>query len=517
MKLQTAQIFGEHMVIQQGKPVPVWGRCAADDVITVKLNDTEVQAESVRGTWKAVLPPVSAGTGMKMTVTSALTGEQIIFHDVAAGEVWLAGGQSNMEFIMKYDVNAEAMKKTEEDKDLRFFCAPQVPFMGYEDKETCPDHGFWRQWDTEKNRIMFSAVGAYMGRYLRRELNVPVGIIGCNWGGTPASAWTDMQDIESHPELAPVLEEYRHNCEAIDWRRYIETSERPIPEPTPEQLAFTDRFMMGEDMTEFFRNMENMPRPDISDWGTYPIAPRSATRPGGVYETMLKKIAPYAVQGVIWYQGEDDDARGWSAFYDKSMETMIGSWRKLWQEELPFLQVELAPFRGVGVPGAKDYPGMRRRQHSVSETVKDVHDICILDLGEEFNIHPRRKQKVGERLARTALRYVYGREDVQMTFPQAYRAERDGDILTVYFRNTGKGLYVSGDLTKELKVYSNDTELAYRPEIHEDSLVLHGDFHVHEKLTVTFCDTNYCEDPLYGSEGDPAYAFTFADLKEKDR
>lgn len=506
MKLQLAEIFGEHMVLQREKPIPVWGRSAADDEIIIDLAGIKTTTHTENGFFKAVLPGMKAGRGMTLSVTSLKTGEVLSFHDVVIGEVWLAGGQSNMEFLMKYDVDAEEMKRDTDDEDLRFFCVPQSPFLGYTEKEPMGEQGYWRRWTSPEDKIMFSAVGAYMGRILRKELDVPVGIVGCNWGGTPASAWTAMEDLLSNEKLKPVLEEYERNCAQIDYKKYYETSEVPIPPMTPQMKDFNDRFMMGEDMSEFFKNMANMPRPDISVWGTYPIAPRSATRPSGIYKTMLQKTAPYAIRGFIWYQGEDDDARDWADFYDESMKTMIGSWRKLWGEDLPFFQVELAPFRGVGITGAKKYALIRHLQHKASSDLKDVHDICILDVGEEFNIHPRRKRKVGERLGRMTMKYVYGDERYTADMPEAVRAEKEKDKITVFFANTAEGLHIEGDLKKELFLKAGDDDLDYEAEIVNDRLVLTGDFE--GEIEVRYCEDNWCEAKLFNSEGNPVYGFT---------
>ncbi|MBQ6222594.1 MAG: hypothetical protein IJJ44_08280 [Solobacterium sp.] len=507
MKLQLAEIFGEHMVFQQHKEIPVWGRSAADDEILVELGEDRVCANTDNGFWKVVLPPQEPGTGITLKVASKVTGEVLQFTDIAVGEVWLAGGQSNMEFIMKYDVDAEEMKNSEDDPDLRFFCFPQTPFLGYLEKEPVPEQGFWRRWEGPSNKIMFSAVGAYMARILRKELRVPVGIIGCNWGGTPASAWTAMEDLKNNEKLSPVLEEYENNCSQIDWRKYIETSELPVPVPDEKQREFNDRFMMGEDMTEFFKNLGNLPKPDISIWGTYPIAPRSATRPSGLYEMMLKRVAPYALKGFLWYQGEDDDARDWADFYDESMKTMIQSWRRLWAEELPFFQVELAPFRGVGITGAKKYAEMRHLQHKVSLELADVHDICILDAGEEFNIHPRHKRLVGERLGRSVMRHVYGNDKYIGDCPSLSSVKRGEDCIEFTFDHA-EGLHIRGDLHQDLFLYAGERSLEYEAEVTGEHLVLKGNFRNEPEIQIRYCEENYCVAKLFNSEGDPVYGFT---------
>lgn len=507
MKLQLALVFGEHMILQQGVSIPVWGRSANNDEICVELSGVRETAIAENGEWFMKLPAMEACRKTSMSVTSKLTGEKIVFEDVAIGEVWLAGGQSNMEFIMKYDVDAPETLHGEDDEDLRYFCFPHAPFLGYLEKETCPDQGFWRKWKGEENKKFFSAVGTYMGMILRKKLDVPVGIIACNWGGTPASAWTSMEDLKGNEKLKAVLEEYEKNCSLIDFRKYYESSELPVPLPSPQQLDFEDRFMMGEDMTEFFKNFENMPMPDISVWSTYPIAPRSATRPAGLYEMMLKRVHPYAIKGFIWYQGEDDDARGWYDFYDESMVTMIKCWRKLWGEDLPFYQVELAPFEGVGITGAKAYDVMRHKQAKAAESLEDVYDVCILDAGERFNIHPRHKKLVGERLGRIVMKHSYGDESLTADCPIFEKAERNGDEIVIAINNAAEGLCAKGELKDVLLLKTDDTSLDYEYELDKERLILRGQFKDLEKISVEYCEMNYCVAVLYNSEGNPLFGF----------
>ena len=507
MKLQPALIFSEHMVLQQGCEIPVWGRSANNDEISVELGGISRTATAVNGEWLLKLPAMSACSKTSMRIVSRLTGEKIVFEDVAIGEVWLAGGQSNMEFIMKYDVDAPETLKSEDDEDLRYFCFPHTPFLGYLEKESCPDQGFWRKWQNEENKKMFSAVGAYMGRILREKLKVPVAIISCNWGGTPSSAWTSMEDLQNNEKLKPVLEEYERNCSQIDWKKYYETSELPVPLPTVQQLEFEDRFMMGEDMSEFFKNLGNLPKPDISIWSTYPIAPRSATRPAGLYEMMLKRVHPYAIKGFLWYQGEDDDARGWQDFYDESMITLIRCWRKLWGEDLPFYQVELAPFEGVGITAAKDYALMRHKQAAAAKSLENVWDLCILDAGEKFNIHPRHKKIVGERLGRLVLKHSYGDDSRTADCPQAIGASREEDAIVIRFANVAEGLQAKGDLKEYLILSHQGEALDYDYEIQKDKLILKGKFP--EKVHIAFCESSFCIDPLYNSEDNPVFGFTY--------
>ena len=197
MKLQPAMIFGEHMVLQRDVPIPVWGQSVRNDTVTVTLGESRAACETANGRWKVTLPATAACGRTEMTISSAKTGERIAFTDVAVGEVWLAGGQSNMEFLLKYDEEAEQRYAEPADPDLRYFRYPTVNFAGCLEKDAYPDDGFWRPLTDRENKGMFSAPAAYMGRRLREALGVPVGFVGVNWGGTPAAAWTDMESLKA--------------------------------------------------------------------------------------------------------------------------------------------------------------------------------------------------------------------------------------------------------------------------------------------------------------------------------
>ena len=173
MKLRPALIFGEHMVLQRQKPIPVWGQSVRGDEITVTLGEVSVSTRAGdnrvsdaerSGLWEVTLPAMEACEKTSMTIASRITGETITFSDIAIGEVWLAGGQSNMEFLLKYDSQFEEMLEDPEDDLFRYFRYPQANFEGCLEKDPYPDDGFWRSFTSKEDRGFFSAPGAYMGR-----------------------------------------------------------------------------------------------------------------------------------------------------------------------------------------------------------------------------------------------------------------------------------------------------------------------------------------------------------------
>ena len=498
-------IFGEGMVLQRDKEIKIWGTGINNDTITVKLNDQCASTIARNGDWCVTLRPEKACEKTSLEISSSRSGESIKFNDVAIGEVWLAGGQSNMEFIMKYDIDFPERKVDPDDDLLRCFTYPQTCFKGFLEINNMPEAGFWRKWKSVEDRSYFSAVATYMGRIIREKLNVPVGIISCNWGGTPVAAWTAMEDLEKTKELKPVLDWYNKSLEETDWRKYITASEVKNPEPSPEQIAFNDKFMMGGFGKEFFENFDPSTLP-VLDYAPYAIGPRSVVRPAGLYENMLSKIAPYAIRGFIWYQGEDDDARDFVDFYDVSMITMINCWRKAWGEDLPFYQIELAPFGGVGATAAKQYNILRHKQEKAAAALKDVYDVCILDAGEQYNIHPRHKKIVGERLGRMIMKHSYGDDSLVADCPRIRSFERK-DAIEISFDNTAEGLIIKGDLKENLKVSCKDKQLDYKAFVDKDRLIIETELS-EEKIKVEYCEANYCVASLFNSEGNPVYGFT---------
>lgn len=505
MKLQLPLQFGEHMVLQRGVALPVWGRSARNDTVTVTLHGQTRRASAADGTWRVTFPPMAAAARTAMTVASAVTGETVTFDDVAIGEVWLAGGQSNMEFLLKYDEEAQEMRATPPDPLLRYFRYPQTSFLGNLERDPFPDDGFWRRWDGGEDRDHFSAPAAYMGRKLRAALGVPVGFVGCNWGGTPAAAWTAPEDLAANPALAPVLDWQRQACAQLDWPRYEAEALAPAGEPTPRQREMTDALMMGGDPAELFRKYPMRPPEGFSPFAP---GPKAAVRPAGLYDQMLRRVAPYALRGVIWYQGEDDDARGWHGFYDESMKTLIGSWRRLWGRELPFLQVELAPL-DEGLGKALNYAVMREKQRAVMDALPGVYNVCIMDAGDARNIHVRRKRPVGERLALLARKYVYGESALLADSPRLCGTGWEGDAVTLRFAHSGGGLVWKETPCASLHIEADGVAAAPVLSVQGDAVTLRSvAFAGAAHITVRYCEENYCEASLFNSAGLPAFPFT---------
>lgn len=507
-KFQCAMVFGDNMVLQREKPVSVFGTGEDGKEVTVEFQGQKVSAVIKEGKWKAILAPLTVCEGEELKVFCE--DEEIRFQNVSVGEVWLAGGQSNMEFYFRYDADHDAVIENCENPQIRFFDYPEISYEGQLEARDYSKFGFWRSANKE-NMDYFSAVGYYFAAELQKKYQCPIGIVGCNWGGTTACSWMDPSYLEDN-EGKVWLEDYEKAVENLDLEKYIEAFEKnpsnyhhdPFGTPDSEGIMYG---YSREGMKKMIAHLMEVTKGNI--WKVFRplIGPRYECRPGGLYETMLKKLVPYAVRGVIWYQGEADVTH--PEIYDTVFSALIRCWRDLWQEELPFLFVQLTAFREwlPGCTGEK-YPIIREKQEKVAETVPNTWMVSIMDVGMEWDIHPKKKAPVGKRLALVAEGKVYG-EDILCEAPACDRMEvSDGEVI-LYFEHTGTGLSLKGEKINALELLSAGEKIEeYEATVLKDRIVIKSDCIRAEKgAEIRFAVCDYCEVNLYNSADFPAKPF----------
>jgi len=500
-EFQTALIFQDRMVLQRDKNVSLWGTGPEGRTVSALIQGKETRTTVCEGVWRAVLPPLD--TSESETLEISCGEKTILLKDVAVGEVWIAGGQSNMEFFVRYDIEAEAVLKKAENRNIRFFDFPEISYPGQIRERDYSRYGLWRHC-TPGQLEYFSAVGYHFADHLHAELDVPVGIVGCNWGGTPACAWMATGYMEEN-EGRIWLDDYERGIENLDPVRYRDefTSDPGNYRDNIFSDETGEKLMFGMTREEQKAHMET---PGFLDEKI--IGPLDKCRPGGLFESMVREVAPYTARGILWYQGESDDKH--PEIYRVLLSSLIRCWRETWGEDLPFLMVQLAPFREwLHCTGAA-YPVLREQQEWVARHVPDTWLACIMDSGEEWDIHPRNKQPVGTRLALLAEGRVYNR-DILCESPLLERYELVPGCLSLSFLHAGEGLHISGD-TGEI----NDLELGiggrdvtdYRFEIKGPELLL-----IHEalqpgcSLDLRFARKDFCKVNLYNPAGLPVRPF----------
>ncbi len=400
-------ILSDHMLIQQQMPVRIWGKAGASEKIAVEMNGQHASAiADGSGAWEAFLPPMNAGGPYEMKIQGA---NQIVVHDVLIGEVWVGSGQSNMELPMTRVNDAEAEIGAANYPQIRLFTVKKkVSDTPLEDVE-----GAWSLCTPESTRN-FSAVGYFFSRYIHQNRHVPVGFIHSSWGGTPAQSWTTRPVMDANPLLKSILEEWDQTLSAYPAAN--EKYEKQLAEYKSKAAA---------------AKAEGKPAPTAP---RPPAGPGHQNTPGGLWNGMIAPITPYAIRGVLWYQGESNADPKHAFPYRYLFRSMIEDWRHEWaQGDFPFLFVQLASFHSNGT-----WPVLRESQTDALE-LRNTGMAVIDDIGESGNIHPKDKQDVGKRLALAAQAIAYG-ENIEYSGPMFRELTREANRLRVYFDHTGKGL-----------------------------------------------------------------------------
>lgn len=502
--LKLARIFQSGMTLQRCKPIKIWGSTDRPQRVCVKLNGESVVYElAIDGEFTIVIPPQKA---MEDAVLEICGEDTVTLTNVDIGEIWIAGGQSNMEFLLRYDAEGKEQIASANDPHFRFYDVGEYSFPE-EEAQGYKDNTSWDKWLTfcPKHAEYFSAVGAYFAKELRKALNVPVAIIGCNWGGTTAATWMAESYLEEDADLRTYLDEYEQATKNLDMEEYIRKSNQML-----EYLAkpATDRIMRRamEGNMMFWEYVRAIPFLIKASSNPFPMGPWNQNAPGCLYRNMMPHVAGFSCRGVIWYQGEQDEQK--AHMYDKLFSAMIRCWRDTWQDELPFLFVQLAPF-GTWMGGnGNNYPVLRQRQEIVSKTIHGAYMASIMDVGMEKDIHPKEKRPVGERLAMLARGKVYG-EEVLCEAPEFVGAEVLPGKLRLRFANAGAGMEIRGKKLNAIKMAVDGVRVRKsKVSVKGDTLTIWAEqFKQKAKVQVAFAWTAYCEVNLYSSAGLAAKPF----------
>ncbi len=508
--IKLADIFQSGMTLQRDEKIALFGKTDKALEIEVKINGEKVGDYSVDGDFVVYLPAQKATFD---AIVEIIGDETITLNNVDIGDVWIAGGQSNMEFLLKYDETYNKNgHKVKEDEHNRFYDVPEYAYPEEAEWGLKTQYNVWRKLSNDYDSTMyFCAAGKYFAEELRnRYPDVPVAIVGCNWGGTLASAWTDRETLLATPELKGIVDDFDKNVRKN--RDELLVSAKSMAERTAKATGkgngISDKIMFGKfNVFEklLMKSTMKMYGKMIAKNAAQGPSPLWENRPSGLYENMLLKIAPMSAKGVIWYQGESDNIR--PTIYDISFTKVIESWRKTFNKELPFYFVQLAPF-GYWFSEAnngKEYPTLRDCQKKVEDSGINAHMVSISDAGMQFDIHPKNKEVVGKRLALSALRYTYG-EDVDCQAPEVDKVERNGNEIAITFKNVYGGLNLNGDKVNDLELFDCETPVDYDFTLDNDTLVLKGNFE-NKKLTVNYMHKAYYECNLYNSANIPAIPF----------
>jgi sialate O-acetylesterase len=459
------------MVLQRDAPVHIWGHASAGESVTVSFRGEQQTAEGDRlGRWSVWLRPGDGGGPFRMTVTGT---NFITVDDVLVGDLWVASGQSNMEFAMRQVADA--------DRELAQINDPQIRLIRIEKKpSTYPRwNASGTAWEpaTSQSAREFSAVAYYFAREMRAHTQLPVGVIESSWGGTPGEAWTSLDALASDSALMPVFAARAHMVDM---------------EETNEQLQLVERQAIDK------AKAEGKPAP------AYPWHPPLDTwAPGELYNSMIAPLTDLKIRGVIWYQGEANSGAERAPLYERVFKTLIADWRKKWNEpDMPFLYVQLANFRSSPL---EDWAAVREAQWKTLD-LRNTAMAVTIDVGNPDDVHPVDKLTVGHRLALAARARVFG-ESIEYSGPELMDVAQNGSSLRLRFAHAD-GLQARGVNPGSVEVAGIDG--VFKPatvEIEKNSMIVKSP-EVRQPQAVRYAWSNSPVCTIFNGVGLPASPFT---------
>lgn len=480
-------IISDGMVLQRDMPLPIWGWASPGEEVTVTLGDQRVTAKADEdGRWQVRLSPLASPGPYQMVVEGK---NRIVLKDVLAGEVWLASGQSNMAMTVNASNNAAQETAAANYPKIRLFTVPRklagLPAADLEGKwEKC----------SPKTIGTFSAVAYYFGRELHKELDVPVGLINTSWGGTRIEPWTPPFGFAAVPKVQELAAE-------ID--RANEVYDRSLD----QYVGRTKDWVTGiRKAMKAGKTVATAPAPP-----EHPLLAKGRQGITTMYNAMIVPLAPFAIRGALWYQGEANTGTGDGMLYHEKMKALIGGWRKAWgQGDFPFLYVQLAPYQ-YNARKAAEIPDRLPRiweAQAATLSVPNTGMAVITDIGNTKDIHPKNKQEVGRRLSLWALAHTYGQKELVFSGPLYKSMAVGGGKIRLTFDHVGGGLASrDGKPLTCFQIAGADKKFVEAEAAIDGDGILVSSSAVAEPVAVRFGWDELAEPNLMNKEGLPASPF----------
>ncbi|MBT7855196.1 MAG: sialate O-acetylesterase [Opitutae bacterium] len=462
-EVKLPNIIGNDMVLQREMPVPIWGWADSGEEVTVTFaGQSKTAKPGKNGKWMVKLSALKANS--KPATLTIKGSNEIKLENILVGEVWICSGQSNMEWSIRSSMNAKEEIAASDHPGIRLFNVPgHKTHPKPQQRLAIPTEWKVCKPDTSAN---FSAVGYYFGRRLHKELGVPVGLVGSNWGGTRIEPWTTLAGFESVSELSKEAEKVKSY------------------------------------------------KADTKVGGGSPSA---------IYNQMVHPLAPFAMRGGIWYQGESNGGEHMSYYHKK--HALVNGWRKVFQnKDLAFYWVQLANFQNPGTnPAGGDGWAKIREAQTKALDIPHTGMAVAIDLADAHNprdIHPRNKQDVGGRLAQWALHQTYDKKNLVPTGPLYTSHKVKGNMIHLSFDHVGKGLMVGkktkleptaevkGGKLEHFSIAGEDKKWVWADAAIEGDTVVVSSKEVKKPVAVRYGFTmNPANANLYNKDGIPALPF----------
>jgi sialate O-acetylesterase len=516
-KIELAKIFSEGMMLQREKEIEIFGVANCSGKVDISVGDDKYNETIDAGKFKIKIGPLKAG-GPYIFQLFFNGEQQYIFKDVMVGDIWLAGGQSNMKFHLEETIYWKRNKGPIDYPNIRYYDVPKILYDGCE--YDANKQGRWLECN-EENAGTFSGVAFFFAKEIQPEIGVPVGIVGCNWGGTSTSCWLPK-------DVAPIGDPIR-----AYWNVYEDALSKRDPVLAQEELA-TYNLKEADYQRRLKEAKEKYPdllRHEIEEIiGKYPwpvpLTDKIFNRPSGLYHTMVETILPFGLKGILYYQGETECELKTVPIdiYTLILKALIKRWRLDFKDfTLPFILVQLPFYASTDAEG-DNWPRVREIQRQVAESVDDTYLTVNLDCGLEKHIHPEWKEPVGKRLALKALGEVY-HKPVQHQGPIYNSVIYESNRLYIQFDHVGtlaEGVEVKGF---RLHVCGNNVDImgyTYSQGVYLDiehflntyNLKIHPGLNINDEKSIekggvelSYGWANAMEADFFNSDGLPAMPF----------
>lgn len=480
-KLAFAPPFTDHMVLQRNTKVCIWGASLPNKKVVIRFQGQQVSTTSRNdGEWKLYLNNLNEGGPYQMCLIQGQ--DSLVLNDILVGEVWIAGGQSNMQFRLDKEKNWNKNRNNIDNKNIRYLFIPQKYYKGHSIKDSTM---MWRDAIKDKAKKM-SAVAYFFAKELQEKLNVPIGIICDYKGGTPAESWISKETLLTDKRLKTIINKYECLTQSYSINEYDSLYKKYLDELALYNIALRN-------------DNKNIVKP-IEPMGKY-----NYKRPCGLYETMIKPIIPYTIKGVIWYQGEANASR--AEQYKELFPTLIKEWRnKFENKDMPFIFVQISNYDH---PAYKTpvWAELREAQLETWRNTSNTAMVVSIDHGMKDDIHPTYKEPIGYRLACCALHQAYNFNQLVYSGPifQSFRICKNKIVLN--FKHIGSGLKFKGKQLNGFEICDKTNKyVKAKAWIENDSVIVTSDA-ITNPQKVRYGWANYTNANLFNLEGFPASPF----------
>ena len=476
------KILANHMVVQRDSPVHVWGMAAPGEEVSITFRGETRAAKASRiGRWSVYLKPGAAGGPFQMNLRgtpadaagNVAAAQDIVISDILVGDLWVASGQSNMEFEMRKAATADA--------DLPHAGNPRIRLLMVKKRasdfpQDDTDTDGWAA-STPETAKDFSAVAWYFAREIEQREHVPVGVIDSTWGGTVAESWVRLTALGEDASLNPLFA----------------SRGKMLDHEADGRISLGDEQRQREEAAAQGRPAPQFPwHPPLASWG-----------PGLLYNGMIAPLTPLPIRGVLWYQGESNSALERFPLYDRIMRTLIEDWRRQWGVgSFPFLYVQISNFNSTPM---EDWANLREQQVKTLG-LRNTAMAVTIDIGNPDNVHPTDKIDVAQRLVRAARAISYG-ESVEYFGPMFRQATPEGAAIRVWFEHAN-GLTAKGGEVTGVEVAGRDGKFSPATATIEGETIVASSPDVPEPIHVRYGWANSPQCNLFNGEALPASPFT---------